>query len=247
MTAPILRLDRVSTSERRGNQEFPLLRDASLTVDAGTIVLVYGARNSGKEPLLRIAAGLQAPESGRVLFDSVDVAAMTARQRRDLRRRVSFTTRNPPEIPELTVALDIMIRLHHLGGRKAARVAHDALRRAGVEDTAEARWEELSDADRTLVRIAKALAYTPTLMLLDDPLATLDLIDSARVTALLEEAAQQDGCGVLITAPDLPGLVRHVDDIYTLSRAGLIRAERPTQHEGDDGGGDVIPMQRRTS
>lgn len=241
MTA-LLRVDGVSKAHRRGSLDFPILRGATLDVEAGRVVAIFGDRGAGKTTLLRIAAGLDTPDSGRVLFDDVEIAAMNRRARNRLRQAIAVVTRDQVDMPELTLAADVSLRMHGQGRRRARASALQALDRAGLADRADHRWADLSDADRTLAKLAKALAHTPRLMILDDPLAGLDLIDSERVAELLREVADQQGCGVLVAAPDLSTLTRHADDFHSLVGGQLFAAERAEQD--DHPGGDVIDFSR---
>lgn len=242
----LLKIEAVSKAELRGAATLPVLRSVTMSVEAGQIVAVCGERYAGKSTLLRIAAGLVAPDAGRVLFDGRDVAALSRRARDQLRREIAVATRRPPEIPELPLEADLALRAFGKGHRQAAQIARAALDRAGLAERAQDRWADLSDTDRSFAVLAKALAHQPRLVVLDDPLAGLDVIDADRAAQLLRTAANDEGCAVLVAAPSLAAVRRIADDVYALVDGEAIKAVRAEPDVPDDGrpAGDVIAFRR---
>lgn len=241
----LLQIEAVSKAQTRGPSTAPVLRDVTVSVEAGRIVAVYGERYAGKSTLLRIAAGLEAPDRGRVLFDGRDVAELDLRARDRLRREIAIATRRPPEIPELTLEADLSLRAYGKGRRQAVALARAALDRAGLANRAQDRWADLSDTDRSFAALAKALAHRPRLVVLDDPLAGLDVLDADRAAKLLRAAADDDGCAVLVAAPSLAAVRRFADAVYALVDGEATAATRAEPHAPDDRpAGDVIAFPR---
>jgi len=104
------------------------------------------------------------------------------------------------------------------------------LKRLGVTDCANERWECLTDGERTLVALARALVREPRLLVADDPTANLNVLQREEVTALLRRAADEEGLGILITVPDMPEAA-YADRIGSLSDGRLmVSGEPPEDH-----------------
>jgi ABC-type lipoprotein export system ATPase subunit len=220
---PRLSLEEVSKSYWRGPHENAVLKGISLSVHAGECVAVWGQRGSGKTTLLKVAAGLEAPESGTVSFDGKDLNHMgRAGLVRLLREEIGWARRTGPESGELEmldyVALPL---LKQQTLRRARRRSAAALARVGVEECSKGRWEDLTDGERTLVSIAHAMVRQPSLLVVDDPTANLDVLQREEVMSLLRKTAEQDWLGVLITVPDMPSMV-HAHRIGSLSDGRLM-------------------------
>jgi putative ABC transport system ATP-binding protein len=225
----LLSLQSVTKSYWRGPREMRVLRGASLGVDAGSLVSIYGQRNSGKTTLLEIAAGFQQPATGRVGFAGDDLAAVPERElTRIHREEIGWVEREGPHTPELTVAAHVALPLYRdLAPRHAHRRALAALAAYGVEDRADVLWRDLSDSARIRCAIAQAMVREPKLLIADDPTAGLGILDRERICALLRSVAEDDGLGVLMAVPDMPSML-HAHDVRLLSRGRLLApAERP--------------------
>jgi putative ABC transport system ATP-binding protein len=227
MTA-LLRLESVAKTYTRGPRDLRVLQDITLAVEPGEFVGVYGARGTGKTTLLRIAAGFAAPDAGRVSFAGEDLAHVSRRRRAQLHHgEIGWVERAGPRSSELTIDVYVALPLYRRLGPVAARgKALRALARVGAEDAADACWENLSDATRTLVAFAHGLVREPRLLIVDDPTSGLDVIDRERVTGLLRAAAEEGGIAILMAAPELAA-VQHADRALLLSRGRLLApAER---------------------
>ena len=207
MTA-LLVFDAVSKSHWRRQRPVTVLEQGSLELEPGELGAVWGGRGAGKTTLIELAAGLQAPDAGRVLFDGRDVASLSRRHVGTLlHAQIGIATRTGPVSQALTarewVTMAIMDRL---AGREATRRAQLALERVGAGEVATERWRNLSDGERTLAAIARAMVREPRLLLVDDPSAGLGLLERAAIVELLRSIAEQAGVAVLMTASDLAEL-----------------------------------------
>jgi ABC-type lipoprotein export system ATPase subunit len=200
----LLALDAVSKSYWRGATEVRVLDGASLEVPAGELVAVWGKRGAGKTTLLRIAAGLERPDEGTVLFDGEDLARLSeGAHARLMRERVGWV-----------------------------RQASAALRRVGMSDCAGQRWNSLSDGERALVAIAHGIARAPRLLLVDDPTANLGLREREEVLQLLLSLVQETNLAVLMTVPDMPAAMRS-HQLRALSGGRLLAPVPPPQPDGN--------------
>lgn len=240
MGAPLLHLDAVSRCFWRGDRRHDVLDGVSLQLDAGELGAVWGPRGAGKTTLLQICAGLQRPDEGRVLVDGEDLAGFSTGQYADrLRTTISMASpRRGPESRDLTVVRWVTLGLLDRRDRRAnAILARQALERVGAGAVADERWDSLSDGERALVSIARAVARRPRLLLVDDAVVGLSLLQRAEVLALLRSIADEVGVGVLITGAD-PTEVQGIRTLWSLGGGRLVGA-RPRDPA------PVIPLNER--
>jgi ABC-type methionine transport system ATPase subunit len=215
----LLALEHVSKCYRRGRRELPALRDVSLDMTAGEIVGVWGRRFSGRTTLLRIAAGLEAPDSGRVLLSGIDVAEHPEGA---LRRRVAYChTSFAPAHAQLIVE-HVAVPLLAVGTRidRACTRAQAMLDRVGAGSCAEMCPHELTQGELVRVVLARALLQQPQLLLIDEPTSGVDLLERDDLLTTLRVIAKDEHVAVLLTAAEAPGLAG-ADRVLSLTDGAL--------------------------
>lgn len=220
----VLSLEGVGLTYFRGaRHRVPLLRDVSFEVAAGEFVAIVGDPTSGKTTLLQIAAGLIAPATGVVRLDGKPLAAGD-----DLDPRIAVADRLslPREMLQMTVLDMVAVPLYEIAKNRATaeQRAADALGVFEIPDLTRARWSELSNVERMLVRVAQATVRRPRLLLVDDPMLGLGIAHSSAVASLLTRAAE-DGAAVVMTAGNLAD-ADHAHATLTLT-AGTIEPPEP--------------------
>ena len=218
----LLRLDGIGV--RLGGRE--ILRDVSFTVKPGEFTGLIGPNGAGKTTLLKVILGLQAPTSGRVLLNG------RTRQRRG-GRLIGYVPQKLAIDPDVPLRARDVVALgidgHKLGLPlpSAARreLVNEALRATGAEAYADARVGELSGGEQQRVMIAHAIISKPRLLLLDEPLANLDLRSEQGIVAVLARLAKEQGIAVVISAHDMNPLMRETDTIVYVA-AGRVAAGR---------------------
>jgi putative ABC transport system ATP-binding protein len=203
--SPLLSLEGVGKRYRRGERTHWLLRHATLQLAAGEVVAVVAMRSQGKTTLLRIAAGMLAPDEGRVLLAERDLEGLSDRAHaRLLREQIGLAGRLGPGLG--VRMLDYVAMRLALGGRSHRREvrarASAALEQVGAEHCAERHWEELSDWERALVEIAQAIAGAPRLLLIDDVLDGLGMRETDELARLVRALAEDHEIGVLMAVSD---------------------------------------------
>ncbi|MBN0047841.1 ATP-binding cassette domain-containing protein [Streptomyces actuosus] len=183
----------------------PALQGVSLGVREGEILAVSGPRGSGKTTLLRCLSALVPAQRGEVWFNSVPVHTMGQMTRERLRRdRFGWIDPAPVLVPELNVwentALPLMLR--GTGRRRAKVAAQEWLERLDIGDTARKRPQELQQAERQRVCIARALAPAPSVLFADEPTAPLHRADRGHVLRTLTTAARSHGITVVLATHD---------------------------------------------
>lgn len=206
----LLSLDGVTKRFARGYREVEALAGVELDVEAGDFVAIWGGSRSGKTTLLRVAAGIEVPDGGRVVFDEHDLAALSRRARARLLLTDIGCVWQTGRITRGLSVLDhvALPRFKQRSHRHARHDAHEMLERVGVPQAATARWHELTDSERTRVALAHALIRRPRLLLADEPTANLNMIERDQVLGILRSAAEEAGVAIVMTAPDAPNLLQ---------------------------------------
>jgi len=207
----LLRLEGIGV--RLGGRE--ILRDVSFTVRAGEFTGLIGPNGAGKTTLLKVILGLQAPTAGRVLLDG------RPRPRRGGGRLVGYVPQKLAIDPDMPLRARDVVALGIDGNRpgfplpSAARreQVDEALRAVGAEAYAGARVGELSGGEQQRVMIAHAVISCPRLLLLDEPLANLDLRSEQGIVAVLARLAREQQIAVLVSAHDMNPLMRETDTV----------------------------------
>ncbi len=208
---PLLSFLNVSKRYPDGDREILVLDRATLDIDAGSSVGVYGARRSGKSTLLRLAAGIAQPDSGTVRFDGVDMAQMSAGQRsRLLRGAIAYMSAEDWRAsPGESVVDHVATALGSEGltMREARRRALGVLERVGVGASgAQEVAAALSLTERTSVMLARALAREPRLLVLDEAAQIPNLGERDRFYALLRAVASERGMALLVASEAMAAL-----------------------------------------
>jgi ABC-type multidrug transport system ATPase subunit len=222
----LLELEHVSKLYRRGSRERQALVDVSLAVEAGELVSVWGMRGSGRSTLLRVAAGIELPDSGvvrldgKVLFDTRHRLASS---------EIGFCQRAFRPAEGRVVLEHATAGLLARGVREplARERARQALQRAGVEECALLEPAELDGGEAVRVAIARALALGPRLLILDEPTVGVEVEERDRLLALLRSLANE-GIAVLASAGELSAGLAGADRALAL-RAGELHGEPRAQ------------------
>jgi oligopeptide/dipeptide ABC transporter ATP-binding protein len=220
--------------ERRGRERLRAVAGASLTVERGQIVGLVGESGCGKSSLARAAVGLVRPTAGRVVFEGREVTALTRRARPRELARLQMVFQNPYSSlnprrkvgTQLADALDALEITPRRGRR--ARV-EELLDLVGLPAAAAARYpHQFSGGQRQRIAVARALAAEPTVLVLDEPLASLDASAQAQLANLLVDLSRRLSLSLLLISHDL-AIVRHVADFVSVMYLGVMVETGPTQ------------------
>ncbi len=198
------------TSLLRSHQEVVHALDGvSLSIRRGETVGLVGETGCGKSTLGRVIAGLYRPTAGQVLFDGVDIATLSGKELRSLRRRFQIVFQDPflSLNPRMTVGALIGegLAIHNIGNPKerGARVA-ELMDVVGLRRDLVSRYpHEFSGGQRQRIAIARALAPNPELIVLDEPVSSLDVSIQAQILRLLVDLQRQLGLTYLLIGHDL--------------------------------------------
>jgi polar amino acid transport system ATP-binding protein len=178
-----------------------VLNGVSLSVEPGEIIAIIGRSGSGKSTLLRCINGLEPIQGGHITVDGIGVNDPKTDLRR-LRQRVGIVFQSYNLFPHLSVARNITLAptvSKGLPEAEALRIAHDVLRRVGLEDKLDAFPDQLSGGQQQRVAIARSLAMQPKVMLFDEITSALDPELTGEVLKVLEDMARSGMTMLLVT------------------------------------------------
>lgn len=202
MSAPALVFAGVSKVHGEGHTAVHALRDVTLTVGAGELMAVMGPSGSGKSTLLALAGGLDRPSGGRVLVEGADVAGLPPVALAELlRRRVGYVFQDRNLLPQLTAAENVALPLELDGVRpRPARTQATALLdELGLADLADRFPDDLSGGEQQRVAVARGLVGSRSVLLADEPTASLDSLAGEAVAALLRRRCESGVTALMVT------------------------------------------------
>lgn len=199
--------------------------DVSFSVNSGEFVALVGPSGSGKTTLLSILAALLKPTSGQVLIDGEDLAAMDEKQRVKLRRsRIGFTFQSNNLISYLSALenVQLMLRLNGRLGREGRIRSEEMLFRLGLGDRLRNLPAQMSGGQQQRVAIARALIHNPTLVLADEPTASLDTERAFQVVETFARLIHENQRAGIMVTHDLR-MCRYVDRVLQMRDGKLVR------------------------
>jgi len=229
----LLSVDRLSTHYPAGAGTVRAVDDVSLEILAGETVALVGESGCGKSTLGKSLMRLVDPTSGRVAFKGRDVAAMSGKELRSVRRHIQMIFQDPFASlnPRQTIRsiLTAPLAVHGIGDRRsrdaiaAAMVAHVGL----PADSLDRYPHEFSGGQRQRIGIARALILQPELVICDEPVSALDLSIQAQILNLLVEMKTELSLSYLFISHDL-SVVRYFADRVLVMYLGRIVESAPT-------------------
>jgi ABC-type sugar transport system ATPase subunit len=230
----LLELRAVGKSHVRRSRRIQVLRDVSLEIEVGELVAIWGARRSGRSTLLAVAAGIEPPDSGAVLFEGRD---LTVRGATALGDGVGYCHPGVGGASGRRVIDSVRAGLLARGVPVPAAhsCAHDALERVGVQRLSDLMLGDLDAAEAVRVAIAGALVLRPRVLVIDEPTKGVDLLERDKIVLLLRTLADE-GIAILVSDGDGSGL-SDADRALTLT-GGELRGRRSPQM------GALLPMRR---
>ena len=200
-----LHVDGVTKRFGSGDTEVVAVRDVSLNVEPGEVVLIMGPSGSGKTTLLLMLGALLRPSEGTISIDGLELSALSESKLPDVRlRHFGFIFQDFNLLSALNVRDNVSIAAELTGvGRKAARErAASLLTELGLGQRLRFSPEKLSGGEKQRVAIARALVNDPALILADEPTANLDSAHGHETMRLLREIAKERGRSVIIVSHD---------------------------------------------
>jgi oligopeptide/dipeptide ABC transporter ATP-binding protein len=199
-----------------------------LTIRQGETLGLVGESGCGKSTLGRVIVRLDNPTDGKILFDDVDIAALSDREFGPFRRKIQIIFQNPFSSlnPRLTAGNMLLepLKLHKICASKAQRQerVYELLDLVGLQAEHYDRYpHEFSGGQRQRLGIARALALEPRLIVCDEPVSALDVSIQSQIINLLQDLQDEFGLSYLFISHDL-GVVEHISDRVAVMYLGRI-------------------------
>lgn len=220
---PVVACQALVKTYATASEQVQALRGVDLSFRRGALSAVVGASGSGKSSLLRLLAGLDVPTSGKVLVNGLNLAAMSPRRLRAVRRStVGFVFQRPSDnfVPYLTV--DEHLRVAARAPKRADGPGADELLDAlGIAHRRDHLPEELSGGEQQRAAFAQVLTAGPAIVVADEPTAELDSRSAEDLLAVIRGLSEH-GVAFVIATHDA-GVTRMADDVVELDHGRLKR------------------------
>ena len=206
------------------------VKNASITVDDGEVVVIIGPSGSGKSTLLRTVNALEKAQSGSILIDGKDIMDKNTDIRK-IREEVGMVFQTFNLFPHLSVLDNIILapmKVKKLKRKEAEEIGMKLLKRVGLEDKAKEKPGKLSGGQAQRVAIARALAMQPKAMLFDEPTSALDPEMIKEVLDVMLELAK-DGMTMLVVTHEMGFAKAAADKIVFMSDGEIIETGSPEE------------------
>ena len=236
MADTLINLVRVTKHYRRDTIDIPVLDNIDLEVSRGEFLALMGPSGSGKTTLLNLIAGIDKPNSGRVVIDDKDIAKLNEQQLAKWRaRHVGFIFQLYNLIPVLNAFENVELPLLLTNLSKSKRREHvmTALSVVGLEDRERHYPRQLSGGQEQRVAIARAIVTDPTLLVADEPTGDLDAKSAEEILDLIKRLNEEFHKTIIMVTHD-PRAARHAHAVLHLEKGVLSRSggvyEVPAAH-----------------
>lgn len=199
----MIELRGVSKTVSSGDSSLTILHPVDLSIAASQRVAIIGPSGSGKSTLLGLIAGLDAPSSGQIFIDGIDITALDEDNLAQLRgSKIGFIFQSFHLIPSLTAMENILVPLEIAGVSNARVKAHALLEEVGLVNRGHHYPSQLSGGEQQRIAIARALANEPSIVLADEPTGNLDSANGGHIIELLLEVNRSRGTTIVLGTHD---------------------------------------------
>jgi branched-chain amino acid transport system ATP-binding protein len=228
MTEQLLAVEAVS--KRFGGLH--AVRETSLTVESGRITAVIGPNGAGKTTLFALISGFQTPTAGRIVYNGTDITGISTH--RLARQGIARTFQIVQSFAGLTVLENIAVGAHlHIAGRKAAlAAATEVAKLVGLEPLLQQSAATLTVAGRKRLELARALATSPKLLLLDEVLAGLNPSEIRDMVPIIR-AIRERGVTIMMIEHVMQAVMSLAEQIYVLVEGHVIAEGPPAKIAAD--------------
>lgn len=222
---PVLELKDVKKTYGKGHKKVEALKRTNFSAQSGELIAIVGPSGSGKSTLLTIVGGLLTPTSGSVIINEKNLDDLKEKERSKVRlQEIGFILQTSNLVPFLTVAdqLKLLDKVKH--GNMEKNQLNELYEDLGIADLREKYPADLSGGERQRVAIAKALYSSPSIILADEPTASLDSDKAYEVMELLQNETKSKNTTTIVVTHDVR-LVDYCDKVYNMTD-GLIKLEQ---------------------
>jgi putative ABC transport system ATP-binding protein len=202
MAGPIIQLEEVNKEYGKGKNTVAAMKDVNLNIDAGDFVAVLGPSGCGKSTLLHVMSGLEAPSSGRVLVDAVDVTLISERDLPKVRaQKIGFVFQSFLLVENLTAYENIESVLwprHDMTKQEQENRTLAVLREVDMLERRDHFPKQLSGGEQQRVAIGRALVNDPPILFCDEPTGNLDSKTGENILKIIAQLNREKGMTVVL-------------------------------------------------
>jgi putative ABC transport system ATP-binding protein len=205
MTRPLVQIEHLAKSYRRGRQVVPVLTDITLSIDPGDFTALMGPSGSGKSTLLNLIAGIDKPDRGVLRVAGLDITALSESELANWRAsHIGFIFQFYNLMPVLNALenVELPLLLTDLSRRERRERAAMTLEMVGLADRLDHLPGELSGGQQQRVAIARAIVTDPVLIAADEPTGDLDRTSAAEVLHLMQRLNHELGKTIIMVTHD---------------------------------------------
>ena len=206
-----------------------VLKDLSFSIAKGELITVIGSSGCGKTTMLKLINGLLTPDSGKICINGENIAETN---QIELRRRIGYVIQNIGLFPHLSVEKNIEFIPHLLkyDKKNAARIARRLIETVGLSADLLSRYpNELSGGQKQRVGVARALAASPEILLMDEPFGALDEITRTKLQKELLKIRRELDLTIVFITHDLKEASKLGDRIFVMDKGTLVSVCTPKE------------------
>ena len=210
-----IELKNVKKNFKDGDETIEALKETNFSVDKGEFVAIIGPSGSGKSTLLTIAGGLQSPSSGEIWINGQTLSEKKEKARAKVRfEEIGFILQASNLVPFLTVKKQLEL-VDKVTKGKNNKSGLDLLSRLGLDKLIDKYPDELSGGERQRVAIVRALYNDPSIILADEPTASLDTEKAYEVVKILAKEAKEKNKATIMVTHD-QRMIKNSDSVYQI-------------------------------
>ena len=201
-----------------------VLKGMDLFVKDGSLICLFGPSGCGKTTVLKIIAGLLQPDKGSVLFDEKDVTSLPPEE-----RNTGFVPQNYALFPHLTVEKNIAfgLEVRNYSKQEIKDRVEELLRLIDLKGFENRYPRELSGGQQQKVAVARALAFKPSVLLLDEPLASIDITERVRLRNEIKNIKKKTGATILYVTHDVNEAFAVSDNVAIMGDGKIKECGKP--------------------
>jgi len=199
---PLLKLINVSKTYRPDTHPIHAVKNVNLEINKGEFVAIMGPSGSGKSTLMHIAGCLDAPTSGKVIFENKNISQLSEEELAKIRsQKIGFVFQTFNLIPRTTTLDNVALPLIYAGAdlKKRRRLGLQTLKKVNLADRADHFPNQLSGGEQQRVAIARALVNEPSIIFADEPTGNLDTKSGTEIMKVLQKLNQAGHTIVVVT------------------------------------------------
>ncbi|MGB2992388.1 MAG: ABC transporter ATP-binding protein [Paenisporosarcina sp.] len=221
-----LELNQVTKSFGTGHKKVDAMKETQFQAEKGELIAVIGPSGSGKSTFLTIAGGLQTPTDGEVIINNQNITKLSEKKRSKIRlKEIGFILQASNLVPFLTVANQLKLIDQVKKDNMTKEELEELYENLGISDLRNKYPADLSGGERQRAAIAKALYSNPSIILADEPTASLDSDRAYEVMELLQKETKSKNTTTIVVTHDTR-LISYCDKVYKMTDGVLVLQDK---------------------